>query len=175
VWIVAKRDILYSESVGSEAGLWVVGEDGEDEDEVVSAVDNYPSYESTFYDSPSGEYGADDYTSDEGESDEFETDEGGSDGYAAEEDVSAEDASEEFASDEASDEASNAASDQVPSENLLIWRGWDMERLPACLEDYASLLKVARHQFRLRAEGPKKICLFTCPANNTTMMMTVLY
>jgi hypothetical protein len=177
LWIVAKRDILYSESVGSGTGLWVVGDDKEEDQEedqdedAGSALEDYPPYPNTFKDSASGEYGAADYTSDEGESVDFETDEGGSEGYAADEDVSADDASEDFASDVALDRASDAASEvslevasdegsgKDSSETLLRWRGWNMESLPTCLESYGKLLNIARHQLGLRAEDHKKVYL----------------
>ncbi|KAL2784708.1 hypothetical protein BJX66DRAFT_343796 [Aspergillus keveii] len=135
LWIVAKRDILYSESAGSGTGLWVVGEGDEDQTEPETADDNYPPDQPTTSDSASGEYGPDDYTSDEDESDDFELDDGGLDENATDEGVS---------------------EDKDPSENSLRWRGWNMERLPTYLEAYGSLLKIVRHQFRLHAQDSKK-------------------
>ncbi|KAL3450786.1 hypothetical protein BJX65DRAFT_304941 [Aspergillus insuetus] len=155
VWIVAKRDILYSESVGSGTGIGVEDDDKKEE-ESGGRLEDYPSYKKAFYGSASGEYGANDYTSYEGESGDFETEEDGSEGYAANEDILADDVSEEFASDLASEAASDEASDKVPSENPLRWRGWNMECLPECLEDYGSLLKTARPQLGLNIEVSKK-------------------
>ncbi|KAJ0420814.1 hypothetical protein BJY00DRAFT_283615 [Aspergillus carlsbadensis] len=163
VWIVAKRDILYSESAGSGTGLWVEsdgkdqeeGEEGEEEErsekkDFWRELEENPSFRAQFYGSASGEYGANSFPSDESESDQ-----GGSDGYAADEDDS-----QKSASDVASDVASNEALDEAPatdpSANALRWRGWNMERLPTWLEEFASLLKTVRIQLVLRAEDLKK-------------------